>query len=106
MAKQARVPPLNRPHKWILYGTFELKLGEHETGRIVGDPEDVAVPWRERAKLVSVKGPGCEECGVHASEGMGTSCRGKAGLRELQNALAEQAERQASKIWTPGSDPA
>ncbi len=85
-------------HKWTIIGSFELPLGELETKRIIEEPEDVAIGWRERGQLVKVMGPGCEVCGVHAKVGLGTPCKGADALE----AVAARKSLQ-DRIWTPES---
>ncbi len=93
----SKVPPMHaNMHRWTLIGSFELKLGEGETRRIIEEPEDIAIGWRERGELVKVFGPGCEICGVHAKEGLGTPCKGADALEAVASRKALQ-----DKIWTP-----
>ena len=91
-----RVPAFGRRHEWVLLGSFEIPLSDSEASRIVHEPDDVAVNWRERAKLVKSVGPGCQVCGGMAADVQGKPCPG---ADEFERKVTQQAVRD--RIWTP-----
>lgn len=98
MSKQPRVPAMTRRHEWVVIGSFEIPLDDHEVGRITADPDDIGVNWRQRARLVRAVGPGCQVCGGMAADVQGKPCPGG---DQLEQAMASQAVRD--RIWTPES---
>jgi hypothetical protein len=89
-------------HSWVIVGTFEIALDEHEARRIAaGELADVAVPM-DRARPVKVTGPGCERCGQHVSVAAGSRCPGRVAETVLEEIAARDAARAArDQIWTP-----